>query len=69
MDSAQCYVAVWMGGKFRENAYVWLSPFTLDLKLSQHCELAIPRYKLKIEKNKNKMELTIIPTGWDCHGN
>ena len=44
-----------------------LSPFAVDLKLSQHCELlVIPQYKVKIEK---KMELPIIPTGWNCHEN
>ena len=38
-NCAQCYVAVWMGGGFgREwaHAYVWLSPFTVQLKISQH---------------------------------
>ena len=24
-------------GSFRENGYVWLSPFAIQLKLSQHC--------------------------------
>ena len=39
-NSAQCYMAVWMGGEFgREwiHVYVWLSPFTVHPKLSQHC--------------------------------
>ena len=38
--SAQCYVGAWMGGVFGEeriHVYVWLSPFTLHLKLSQNC--------------------------------
>ena len=38
-NSAQCYVAPWMGGAFRGeyiHVYVWLSPFTVHLKLSQH---------------------------------
>ena len=42
--SAQCYVAAWMGGEFGEewiHVYVWLSPFTVHLKLSQHCSSAI----------------------------
>ena len=33
-NSAQCYVAAWMGGEFRGewiHVYVWLSPFTLHL--------------------------------------
>ena len=39
-NSAQCYVAAWMGGGFggeQVQAYVWLSPFTVHLKLPQHC--------------------------------
>ena len=39
-NSAQCYVAAWMGGEFGGewiHAYVWLSPFYVHLKLSQHC--------------------------------
>ena len=38
-NSAQCYAAAWMGGEFgREwiHACVWLSPFAVHLKLSQH---------------------------------
>ena len=39
-DSAQCYVAAWVGGEFGGEwiqVYVWLGPFTVQLKLSQHC--------------------------------
>lgn len=40
-NSAQCDVAAWRGGEFvRENGYilyVWLYPFAVLLKLSQHC--------------------------------
>ena len=38
-NSAQCYVAAWMGGEFGGewiHVYVWLSPFAVHLKLSQH---------------------------------
>ena len=38
-NSAQCYVAAWIGGEFEEewiHMHVWLSPFTVHLKLSQH---------------------------------
>ena len=38
--SAQCYVAAWMGGKFRGewiHLYIWLSPFAVHHKLSHHC--------------------------------
>ena len=38
-NSAQCYVAAWMkrelGGEWI-HVYVWLSPFAVHLKLSQH---------------------------------
>ena len=36
-NSTQCYVAAWMGGGFGGewiHVYVWLSPFTVHLKLS-----------------------------------
>ena len=39
-NSAQCSVAAWMGGKCRGewiHVHVWLSPFAVPLKLSQHC--------------------------------
>ena len=39
-NSAQCYVAAWMGGEFGGecvHVYEWLSPFAVHLKLSQHC--------------------------------
>ena len=39
-NSVECYVAAWMGGEFGEewiHVYVWLTPFTVHLKLSQHC--------------------------------
>ena len=49
-NSAQCYVAAWIGGEFGGKwvlVYAWLSPFTVHLKLSQHCYSAIPQYKRK----------------------
>ena len=39
-NSAQCYVAAWMGGEFGGewiHVYVWRSPFAVHLTLSQHC--------------------------------
>ena len=39
-NSARCYVAAWMGEEFgREwiHLCVWLNPFSVHLKLSQHC--------------------------------
>ena len=38
-NSAPCYVAAWMGGEFGGewiHVCVWLSPFIVHLKLSQH---------------------------------
>ena len=40
--STQCYVAAWRGRGFGGewiHVYIWLSPFTVHLKLSQHCLL------------------------------
>ena len=39
-NAAQGYVAAWMGGEFGREwiyVYVWLSPFSVHLKLSQYC--------------------------------
>ena len=39
-NSAQCYVAAWMGGEFKGewiHVYVLMSPFAIHMKLSQHC--------------------------------
>ena len=39
-NSAQCYVAAWIGGEFGGEwilVYVWLTPFAIHLTLSQHC--------------------------------
>ena len=36
-NSAQCYMAAWMGGEFGGewiHVYMWLSPFAVHLKLS-----------------------------------
>ena len=49
-----------MGGEFGGEwiqAYVWLSPFAVHLKQSQHCYLAIFQYKRK-EKVKKKKKTT-----------
>ena len=49
-NSALCFVAAWMEWEFgREwiNVYGWLSPLAVHLKLSQHCSLAIPQYKME----------------------
>ena len=50
-NSAQCYVAPWIGGELGGkwiNLYGSLSPFDLQLKLSQQFLLiTIPQYKIK----------------------
>ena len=59
-----------MGGEFRYilpyiymsvsmtqiHACVWLSPFAVHQKLSQHCESAILQYKIKSLKQKGWMD-------------
>ena len=55
-NSAQCDVAAWMRwGEFRGewiHVYGWLSPFTVHLKLSQHCLLigCTPIQNKKVKK-------------------
>ena len=39
-NSAQCYVAAWMGREFGGewiHVYIWPSGFVVHLNLSQHC--------------------------------
>ena len=39
-NSAQCYVAAWMGGEFEGeqiHVYVLMSSFAIHIKLAQHC--------------------------------
>ena len=62
-NSAQGYEAAWMGGEFGEewiHVYVWLRPFAVHLKLSQHCLLInytpVQNFK-KEKKKKNKQEM------------
>ena len=60
-NPAQCYVAAWMGGEFRGewiHVYVWLSPFTIHLKLSQHCLLI----GFTPIQNKKKESTTLMPS-------
>ena len=49
-NSAQCCVAAWMGGEFGQewmHVQEWLNPSAVYLKLSQHCQLDTPQYKIK----------------------
>ena len=54
----QCYVAAWMGEGFggeQIHVYVWLSPFAVHLKLSQHCQLVILQHEIKsVVEEKNE---------------
>ena len=49
-NSAQLYLAAWMrkgfGGEWI-HVYVWLNPFAVHLKLSQHCSSAKSQCKTK----------------------
>ena len=57
-NSAQCYVAAWMGGKFGGEwilVYVWLHPFAAQMELSQYCWFAIAQYNIKSSKKKKKI--------------
>ena len=52
-NSAQCYAAAWMGGEFEGewiHVHVWLSPFALPMKLSQHCLISYTPIQIKSEK-------------------
>ena len=64
-NSVQCYVAAWIGGEFEGewiHGYVWRSPFSVNLKLPQHCSLAIPQYKIKSSKNSVPSYISITVT-------
>ena len=39
-NSVQCHMVAWVGGELGGewiHVYVWLSPFAVHMKLSQHC--------------------------------
>ena len=43
------------------HVYIWLNLFTVHLKLLQHCQLAVPQYKIKsLLKKKKKAMLTAL---------
>ena len=68
-NSAQCYVAAWMeggfGGRMEMCVCVWMSPFAVHLKLSQHCELAICQYKMFLVLKK-RIKLNFKCIGRKC---
>ena len=52
-NSAQCYVAAWVGGEFGGewiHVYVWLSPFPVHLKLTALLTSYTPIQNKKLEK-------------------
>ena len=56
-NSVQGYVVAWMGGKVGADwihACGWLSPFAMDLKLSQHCNQLYSDIKLKVKKKEEE---------------
>ena len=64
--SAQYYVAAWMGGKFGGewiHLYAWLHPFTVHMKLSQHCWLAISQYNIKSSKKEKELSVKKLLQG------
>ena len=58
-------MSAWLGGVFEGEwicVYVWLSPFTVHLKLPKHCYWAILQYKiksLKFEKKETSTQQTL----------
>ena len=65
IGSAQCYVAAWMGGKFRGewiHLYIWLSSFAIHHKLSQQLisYTLIQNKKFKKGKKKNCQSWTLV---------
>ena len=66
-NSAQCYVAAWMGGEFGGewiHVSVGLSPFAVHLKLSQHCLLIgyTPIQNKKFKKKKKPASSVVTKT-------
>ena len=56
-NSAQCYVPEWIEEGFEGewiDVYIWLTPFAVHMKLPEHCQSAIPQYKIKSLKLQNK---------------
>ena len=46
---AQCYGPAWMLGVFGGewiHVHIWLNPFAIHLKLSQHCQSTIHQHKI-----------------------
>ena len=71
-NSAQCYVAAWMGGEFEgewTHVHVWLSPFPVHLKPSQCCLLTqSEKVGLKLSIQKTKIMASGPITSWEIDG-
>ena len=71
-NSAQCYVAAWIGGEFEgewTHVHVWLSPFPVHLKLSQYCLLTqSEKAGLKLNIQKTKIMASGPITSWQIVG-
>ena len=53
-NSAQCFLAACRGGEFEGewiHVYIWMSPFTVHLKLSHIFTWLYPKAKFKVFKN------------------
>ena len=71
-NSAQCYMAAWMGGELgREwiHIYVWLSPFTFHLKLTKLLISYTPIQNKKFQrKDYSESDISIVKNEIDiCH--
>ena len=61
MSSVQCYAAFWMGAGFGGEwiyVYVWLSPFTVHLKLTTLLTGYTPIQNKKLKKKKSRLKDT-----------
>ena len=64
-NSAQCYVAAWMGGGVRFagesiHVYVRLSPFAVHLKLSQHYRKSLQIINAGEDVEKREPSYTVV---------
>ena len=66
-NSAQCYMAAWMRGKFGEEQItknIWQSPFSVHLKSSQHCSTPTQNKKFKKETFPRLVQVTSGGFSW-----
>ena len=68
-NSAQCYVAAWMGEEFGEewiHVYVWLSPCAVHLKLTSliRCTTIQNKTLKQIKKKLSTLKSSKMTFGW-----